>query len=79
MAELGQQSAESGASQHIDPFLNLERRQDCEGSVHTTHTERTQPRGESHVSHVEKNSMQIEIERLRRELRHVKRKRAASH
>ncbi|XP_065638658.1 uncharacterized protein LOC136071372 [Quercus suber] len=79
MAEPGQQPAESGASQHIDPFLNLERRQDCEGSVHTTHTERTQPRGGSHVSHAEKNSMQTEIERLRRELRHAKRKRVASH
>ncbi|XP_065631660.1 uncharacterized protein LOC136068440 [Quercus suber] len=79
MAEHGQQPAESGASQYIDPFLNLERRQDREGSVHTTHTERTQPCGGSHVSHAEKNSMQIEIERLRRELRHAKRKRVASH
>nr|POE83107.1 hypothetical protein CFP56_42712 [Quercus suber] len=79
MAEPGQQPAESGASQHIDHFLNLERRQDREGNMQTTHTERTQPRGGSHVSHAEKNSMQIEIERLRRELRHAKRKRTASH
>lgn len=57
----------------------MERKQDCEGSVHTTHTERTQPCDGSHVSHAEKNSMQIEIERLRRELCHAKRKRSASH
>nr|XP_023879221.1 uncharacterized protein LOC111991654 [Quercus suber] len=79
MAGHGQQPAESGASQHIDPFLNLERRQDREGSVHTTHTERTQPRSESRAPHAEKNSMLIEIERLKRELRHEKRKRTVTH
>nr|XP_023889666.1 uncharacterized protein LOC112001719 [Quercus suber] len=79
MAGQGQQPAESGASQHIDPFLNLERRQDREGSVHTTHTERTQPRSGSRVPHAEKNSMLIEIERLKRELRHEKRKRTVTH
>ncbi|XP_065617275.1 uncharacterized protein LOC136062307 [Quercus suber] len=78
MAEPGQQPAEFGASQHIDPFLNLEWRQDHEGSMHTTHPERSQSHGESHVSHVEKNNMQLEIERLKRELRHPKRKRISS-
>ncbi|XP_065623636.1 uncharacterized protein LOC136064991 [Quercus suber] len=79
MAEPGQQPAESGASQHIDPFLNLEQRQDREGSVHTMHPERSQPHGGSHVPHAEKNNMQLEIERLRKELRHAKRKRIFSH
>nr|POE85788.1 hypothetical protein CFP56_07126 [Quercus suber] len=79
MAEPGQQPAESGASQHIDHFLNLEPRQDREGSVHTTHPERSQPHGGSHVSHAEKNNMQLEIERLKRELRHAKRKRISLH
>nr|XP_023903677.1 uncharacterized protein LOC112015507 [Quercus suber] len=78
MAGQGQQPAESGASQHIDPFLNLERRQDREGSVHTTHTERTQPRSGSRVLHAEKTNMQIEIDRLKRELRHEKRKRTVT-
>ena len=43
MAEPGPQPAESGASQHGDPFLILERRNDCEGSMRTTHTDQNQP------------------------------------
>nr|POE67529.1 hypothetical protein CFP56_36695 [Quercus suber] len=75
MAEPGQQPAESRASQHVDSFLNLEQRQDCEGSVHTMHVDRSQSHGGSHMSHAEKNqNMQLEIDRLKRELRHAKRK-----
>ena len=55
MAEPGPQLAKSRASQHGDPFLNLEWRNDHEGSVRTTHTEQSQPRGGSHISHVENN------------------------
>ena len=51
MTEPGPQLAESRASQHGDPFLNLEWRNDREGSVRTTHTNRSQPRGGSHISH----------------------------
>ncbi|XP_065621393.1 uncharacterized protein LOC136064079 [Quercus suber] len=79
MAEPGQQPAESRASQHIDHFLNLEQRHDLEGSVHTTHPERSQPHGGSHISHAKKSNMHLEIERLRRELRLAKRKRISSH
>ena len=53
MAESGPQPVELRASQHRDPFLNLERRNDCEGSVRTTHIDQSQPRGESHISHQE--------------------------
>ena len=75
MAEPGPQPAESKASQHGDPFLNLERRNDREGSVRSTHTDRSQPQGGSHTSHAENNkNMQLEIDQLKRELRHVKRK-----
>ena len=79
MAELGPQPTESRASQHGDPFLNLERRNDREGSVHTTHTDRSQPQGGSHISHAENNkNMQLEIDQLKRELHHAKRKRTSS-
>ena len=79
MAELGPQLAKSRASQHGDPFLNLERRNDREGSVHTTHTDQSQPRGGSHISHAENNkNMQLEIDQLKRELHHAKRKRTSS-
>ena len=78
MAEPGPQPAESGASQHGDPFLILERRNDCEGSIRTTHTDQSQPRGGSRISHAENNkNMQLEIDQLKRELRHAKRKRAS--
>ena len=79
MAEPGPQPTESRASQHGDPFLNLERRNDREGSVCTTHTNQSQPRGGSRISHAENNkNMQLEIDQLKRELRHAKRKRASS-
>ena len=43
MVELGPQPAKSRAPQHGDPFLNLERRNNREGSVRTTHTDQSQP------------------------------------
>ena len=55
MAKPGPQLAESRASQHGEPFLNLERRNDREGSVCTTHTDQSQPQGGSHISHAENN------------------------
>ncbi|XP_065624951.1 uncharacterized protein LOC112032985 [Quercus suber] len=66
MAERNQQQAESRASQHVDPFLNLEQRQDCEGSAHTVHTEKNR-------------DLQLEVEKLKRELRHAKQKRVPSY
>ena len=80
MAGRGQQHAESRASQHVDPFVYLERRQDREGSAHTVHVGQSQSQGESHMSHAEKNrDSQLEVEKLKRELRHAKRKRASSY
>ena len=47
--------------------------------MRTTHTDRSQPRGGSHISHAENNkNMQLEIDQLKRELRHAKRKQASS-
>ena len=67
--------ADSRGSQHNDPFVNLERRGDCEGSMCTTYTSKSQSRGKSHISHAKNNrDMQCEIDELKRELRHAQRK-----
>ena len=66
-------------SQCQDHFRDLEQQRDQEGSVHTTHTSRSQSRGESHVSQEENaRNMQKEIDHLKRSLRHERRKRALS-
>ena len=79
MAEPGPQPTESRASQHGDPFLNLEQRNDREGSMRTTHTDQSQPRGGSHIFHAENNkNLQLEIDQLKRKLRHAKRMRISS-
>ena len=66
---------ESRGSQHSDPFVNLERRGDREGSVRTTDTSKSQSRGKSRVSHAKNNrDMQREIDELKRELHHTQRK-----
>ena len=66
--------AESMGSQRQDHFRDLEQRRDREGSVHTTHTSRSHSRGDSHLSR-EKNIkvMQLEIDHLKRILRHKRR------
>ena len=62
--------AESRGSQHSNPFVNLQERGDHEGSVHTTHTSKSQSRGKSHVSHAKNDrDMQREIDELKKELR----------
>ena len=67
--------AESRGSQHGNPHWSLERRGGCEGSVHTTHTSKSQSRGKSHVSHAKNDrDMQREIDELKRELRHARRR-----
>ena len=64
--------AESRGSQHNNPRRSLELRGGREGSVHTTHTSKSQSRGKSHVSHVKNDrDMQHEIDKLKRELRHT--------
>lgn len=80
MAGLGEQQAESRASQHVDHFVNLERRQNREGSVHTVRLSQSQSQGGSHLAHAKENrDLQLEVEKLKRELRYAKRKRASSY
>ena len=67
--------AESRGSQHGDPRRSLERREGREGSVRTTHTSKIHSRGKSHVSHAKNDrDMQREIDELKRELRHARRR-----
>ena len=67
--------AESRGSQHSNPRRSLERRGDREGSVHTTRTSKSQSRGKSRVSHAKDDrDMQLEIDELKRELRHARRR-----
>ena len=62
-------------SQHSNPCKSLEQRGDREGSVHTAHTSKSQSRGKSHVSHAKNDrDMQREIEELKRELCHARRR-----
>ena len=79
MVGLGPNLEEFIGSQRQDHFVNLECRRDWEVSVHTTHTSRSQSRSWSHLSH-EKNikAMQLEIDHLKRKLRHKRRKRTPS-
>ena len=64
--------AELRGFQHSNLFMNLERRGDREGSVHTAHTSKSQSRGKSRVSHAKNDrNMQREIDELNRKLRHA--------
>ena len=66
-------------SYHQDHFRELEQRRDRERSVCTTHTSKSQSRGENHISHEENaRNMQKEIDHLKRILRHECRRRAPS-
>ena len=72
MVGLGPHQAESIASQHENPFANLERRRDQESSVHTTHTIKSHSQVGSHVSQEQYNkAMQREIDYLKKKLRHA--------
>lgn len=73
--EAGPRQAESRGSQHGNLHRSLERREGREGSVCTTHTSKSQSRGKSHVSHAKNDrDMQREIDELKRELRHARRR-----
>ena len=77
MIGLGPHQQESTRSQRQDDFLNLKRRRDRKGSVHTTHTSRSHSRVGSHISQEQNNrAMQLEINHLKKELRHARWKRA---
>ena len=79
MVGSGPNLKESIGSQCQDHFRNLEQRRNREGSVHTTHTSRSQSRGGSHLSHEEiAKNMQLEIDHLKRKLRHKRRRQTPS-
>ena len=62
-------------SQHNNSFVNLQQRGGHEGSVHTTHTSKSQSQGKSHVSHAKnERDMHREIDELKKELRHARRR-----
>ena len=62
--------AESGGSQHSNPFVSLQHRGHHEGSAHITHTSRSLSRGKGHVSHARNDrDVQREIDKLKEELR----------
>ena len=64
------------ASRRENPFANLERRRDREGSVHVMHTSKSHSWVGSHVSQEQHNkSMQREIDQLKKKLCHAQRKR----
>ena len=70
--------AESRGSQHGNLRRSFEQKGGREGSVHTTHTSKSQSRGKSHVSHAKNDrDMQCEIDELKRELRHARRRRSS--
>ena len=61
--------AESGGSQHNNSMVNPQQRGDHEGSGQTMHTNRSQSRGKSHVSHAKnERDMQQEIDKLKKKL-----------
>ena len=70
--------AESRGSQHNNSVINLQQEGDHEGSMHTTHTSKSQSRGKSHVSHAKnERDMQCEIDELKKELRRAWRRRSS--
>ena len=69
---------ESGGSQHSQSEVNPQQRGDREKSGQTMHTNRSQSRGKSHVSHAEnEKDMQREIDELKKKLRRARRRRSS--
>ena len=68
--------AESGGSQHNHSVVNSQQKGDHEGSGQTTHTNRSQLRGKSHVSHAE-NHAKNEIGELKKKLRRARQRRSS--
>ena len=79
MVGLGLNLEESMGFQRQYHFVNLERRRDREVSVHTTHTSKSQSQSGGHLSHEENiRAMQLEIDHLKRKLRHKRWRRTPS-
>ena len=71
----GPHQAESGGSQHNHSAVNPQQRGDRKGSGQTTHINRSQSHGKSHVSHAEnEKDMQREIDELKKKLRRARRR-----
>ena len=67
--------AELGDSHHNNSVANPQQRGDHEGSMHTTHTSKSQSQGKSHVSHAKsEKDMQCEIDELKKKLRRIRRR-----
>ena len=65
--------AESGDSHHNNSVANPQQRGDHEGSMHTTHTSKSQSQRKSHVSHAKsERDMQREIDELKKKLRRMR-------
>ena len=63
----------SGGSQHSQSEVNPQQRGDREQSGQTMHTNRSQSRGKSHVSHAEnEKDIQREINELKKKLRRAR-------
>ena len=63
--------AESGGSQHNNSVVNPQQRGNHEGSGQNTHTNKSQSRGKSHVSHAKnERDMQHEIDELKKNAVH---------
>ena len=61
--------AKLGGSQHNNSVVNLQQKGDHEGSMHTTHTSKSQSRRKSHVFYAKnERDMQREIDELKKEL-----------
>ena len=70
--------AKLGGSQHNHSMVSPQQRGDREGSGQTIHTNRSQSRGKSHVSHAEnEKDMQCEINELKKKLRRARRRRSS--
>ena len=69
---------ELGGSQHSQSEVNPQQRGDRERSGQTMHTNRSQSRGKSHVSHAEnEKDMQREIDELKKKLRRAWQRRSS--
>ena len=70
--------AESGGSQHNNSVVNPQHRGDHKGSGQTTHTNRSQSCGKSHVSYAKnERDMQREIDELKKKLSRARRRRSS--
>ena len=70
--------AESGGSEHNNSMVNPQQRRDHEGSGQTTHTNRSQSHGKSHVSHAKnERDMQREIDELKKKLRRARQRQSS--